>query len=383
MSSSNSPTSLDFGSPAARTTSLLQIHTHAITLARQAGSYLRRENNRWRRLAKQRESVKKAENAVDLVTESDVEVERMIREGVKERWPEHAFIGEESYSAGEEKRFLLTDAPTWIVDPIDGSVNTIHHFPMTAISIAFCLDSTPVVGVVFAPFLGLHGTLYSAVLGVGAWMAEASYPADAYPPPAGSDNTLDSTGEAEYVPIDLPIISPPPPLPQNAPNGCLFLSEWGKDRRPGEDGNLAKKRESFYRMAVAASESYPAGGKVHGIRSLGSSTMDMVYVAAGQADIMYEAGCWEWDIAAAVCILLQTGGIVVDSNPPAGFQQGDGRQIPRASLGGRRFLAIRGCSDEPSDGNGQAPLSSREQQERLVWAVWSATARLNYTRPGL
>lgn len=131
---------------------------------------------------------------------------------------------------------------------------------MTAISIAFCLDSIPVVGVVFAPFLGLHGTLYSAVLGVGAWMAEANYDARAYPPPVRpSSSEENDEGEEEeeeegldYVPIELPIISPPPPLPSNAPNGCLYLSEWGKDRRPGDNMNLAKKRESFYNMAVGS-----------------------------------------------------------------------------------------------------------------------------------
>lgn len=129
---------------------------------------------------------------------------------------------------------------------------------MTAISIAFCLDSIPVVGVVFAPFLGLQGTLYSAVLGVGAWMAEADYDARAYPPPLRSSSEEDDGDEEglDYVPIELPIISPPPPLPSNAPNGCLYLSEWGKDRRPGDNMNLAKKRESFYNMAVGS------GGKL-------------------------------------------------------------------------------------------------------------------------
>lgn len=131
--------------------------------------------------------------------------------------------------------------------------------PMTAISIAFCLDSIPVIGVVFAPFLGLQGTLYSAVLGVGAWMAETEYDAHGYPPPAqplsssSDDDDADDDEEGTYLPVELPIISPPPPLPSNAPNGCLYLSEWGKDRRPGDNMNLAKKRESFYNMAVGSS----------------------------------------------------------------------------------------------------------------------------------
>ncbi|EEB98312.1 hypothetical protein MPER_02206, partial [Moniliophthora perniciosa FA553] len=70
--------------------------------------------------------------------------------------------------------------------------------------------------------------------------------------------------------------------------------------------------------------------------------MDMVYVASGQGDIMFEAGCWEWDVCGGIAILLQTGGIVVDSNPPPGLSDTD--PIPMANIGGRRYLAIRGCS---------------------------------------
>lgn len=69
---------------------LVQIHAHAIDLARQAGAYLRKENARWRNaMGQMRESEEKGGNSVDLVTESDKEVERMIREGVLERYPNH------------------------------------------------------------------------------------------------------------------------------------------------------------------------------------------------------------------------------------------------------------------------------------------------------
>ncbi|KAF5391051.1 hypothetical protein D9757_003998 [Collybiopsis confluens] len=336
---------------------LQEIHDFASKLSRRAGHYLRGDRARSQT---QILPTKEKLNSVDLVTAVDEGVEKLIRDAISTKFPDHAFIGEESYSAGEEKRFLLKDGPTWIVDPIDGTVNMIHMFPMTAISIGFCINSIPTVGVVFAPFLGGHGTLYSAINHPegGAWMSEYG-----------------ATGPS----TNLPTASPPPPLPKDAPKGCLFFGEWGKDRRDSPESNLNKKSTNFINMATEIGGRGGKGGMVHGIRSLGSSTMDMVFVAAGQGDIMFEAGCWEWDVCAAQAILLQTGGIVVDSNPPPNISDDD--PIPMANLGGRRrvfyvlYLAIRACS---IDEDGRTP---RTQQEALVRAVWKRTERFDYERP--
>ena len=94
----------------------------------------------------------------------------------------------------------------------------------------------------------LIGTLYSAIhhpdpdIG-GAWMSEF--------------------GPGQPV-TPLPLITPPPPLPEDAPKGCLFLSEWGKNRSAA---NLAKVSNNFINMAMGTSDK--GGGMVHGIRSLG------------------------------------------------------------------------------------------------------------------
>ncbi|KAJ6504096.1 protein qutG [Mycena vitilis] len=330
---------------------LRKLHDLASNVARTAGTYLREDQVRRRKITlASREKL----NSVDLVTAADEGVEKIIKDAILEEYPDHAFIGEESYSAGEEKRFLLKDGPTWIVDPIDGTVNMVHMFPMTAISIGFCLDSIPTIGVVFAPFLGGQGTLYSAIRHPegGAWLSEFG--------PDGPSTPL-------------PLMSPPPPLPIDAPKGCLFFGEYGKDRRDSPQSNLTKKAANFVNMATEIGGRGGKGGMVHGIRSLGSSTMDMVYVASGQGDIMFEAGCWEWDVCAAIAILLQTGGIVVDSNPSPDLKDSD--PIPIANLGGRRYLAIRACSEDPS---GRPP---RVQQEALVREVWKRTERLDYQRP--
>lgn len=77
-----------------------------------------------------------------------------------------SFIGEETYSSGQSRDYLVTDAPTWIVDPLDGTVNYTHLFPMFCVSIAFCLNGIPVIGVIYQPVLD---TTYSALVGNGAW----------------------------------------------------------------------------------------------------------------------------------------------------------------------------------------------------------------------
>ncbi|KAJ6618123.1 hypothetical protein B0H10DRAFT_2030724 [Mycena sp. CBHHK59/15] len=330
---------------------LQKLHDVACRVARTAGNYMREDQLRRRKVAL---TTREKLNSVDLVTAADEGVEKIIKDAILKEYPNHAFIGEESYSAGEEKRFLLKDGPTWIVDPIDGTVNMVHMFPMTAISIGFCLESVPTVGVVFAPFLGGQGTLYSAIHHPegGAWLSEF-----------GLDGPTTT----------LPLTSPPPPLPIDAPKGCLFFGEYGKDRRDHPQSNLTKKATNFVNMATEIGGRGGKGGMVHGIRSLGSSTMDMIYVASGQGDIMFEAGCWEWDVCAGIAILLQTGGIVVDSNPPTDLKDTD--PIPMANLGGRRYLAIRACSE---DANGRSP---RAQQEALVREVWKRTERLDYQRP--
>jgi len=150
------------------------------------------------------------------------------------------------------------------VDPLDGTVNYIHMFPMYCVSIGFILDGRPVVGVINAPFLG---QLFSSCAGKGAWLNETRR---------------------------LPLMRSPPPMPASAPAGCVFSCEWGKDRRDIPDGNMHRKVESFVNMAAEIGGRGGKGGMVHGMRSLGSATLDLAYVAMGTLDIWWEGGCWEW-----------------------------------------------------------------------------------------
>jgi myo-inositol-1(or 4)-monophosphatase len=160
------------------------------------------------------------------------------------------FIGEETYSKGSSKQYLVTNAPTWIVDPLDGTVNYTHLFPMFCVSIAMCLNGVPVIGIIHAPLLDVT---YSAYSGYGAWM---------------NDSTPSSPSNKPRKQLPL-ARNPVPPLPANAPSGCIFSCEWGKDRRDIPEGNMHCKVNSFMNMAAEIGGRGGKGGMVHGVRSLG------------------------------------------------------------------------------------------------------------------
>lgn len=136
---------------------------------------------------------------------------------------------------------------------------------MFCVSIAFLHKHKPLVGVIYAPFIN---QFFSSCAGRGAYL-----------------------NETQRLPL---VRTPLPPMPKNAPSGCIFSFEWGKDRRDSPDGNLARKIESAVNMATEIGGRGGKGGMVHGMRSLGSATLDLAYVAMGSLDIWWEAGCWEW-----------------------------------------------------------------------------------------
>ena len=132
------------------------------------------------------------------------------------------------------------------------------------------------------------------------------------------------------------------------------------------------------------------GGMVHGIRSLGSATLDLAYCAMGALDIFWEGGCWkvfsdpyrilrltlcgrEWDVAAGICLLREAGGLVTTANPPENV---DEAPIEAAHLGGRLYLAVRPAGSSPSE-------TGIQGQERTIREVWRRVRHLDYTRPGI
>jgi len=106
------------------------------------------------------EQISTKANAADWVTETDLAVERHVRAAVLERFPGHRLVGEEyGESAGDER------APSWYVDPVDGTTNFVHGLPWSSFSLAVVDDSGPAVGVVADPY---RREVLSAVRGRGA-----------------------------------------------------------------------------------------------------------------------------------------------------------------------------------------------------------------------
>ncbi|EAT81148.2 hypothetical protein SNOG_11440 [Parastagonospora nodorum SN15] len=224
-----------------------------------------------------------------------------------------------------------------------GTVNYIHLFPMFCVSIGFIHNNKPLIGVINAPFLK---QFFSSCAGRGAFM-----------------------NESQRLPL---VRNPIPPMPEKAPSGCIFSCEWGKDRRDVPDGNMHRKIESFVNMAAELGGRHGRGGMVHGVRSLGSATLDLAYVAMGSFDIWWEGGCWEWDVAAGIAILHEAGGLITTANPPEDYA---GAPIEEVRLGSRLYLAIRPAGPSASE-------TGRQSQERTVREVWRRVRNLDYSRPG-
>ncbi|XP_061521909.1 inositol monophosphatase 1-like isoform X2 [Phycodurus eques] len=130
---------------------------HCVEVATQAGKVIREG-------LKSDIAVMHKSSQVDLVTETDQRVERLIISSIKAKFPTHSFIGEESVAAGAPS--VLTDDPTWIIDPIDGTTNFVHGFPFVCVSIGFTVKKQIEFGVVYSC---IEDKMYTARKGKGAY----------------------------------------------------------------------------------------------------------------------------------------------------------------------------------------------------------------------
>lgn len=229
------------------------------------------------------------------MTQTDHAVESFIHERLIAQYPTFEFIGEETYKAG----VVITNRPTFIVDPIDGTSNFVHRFPQVCVSIGLIIGKQPTVGVVYNPF---QKELWSAVKGHGAFHQQ-------------SDGN----------PQKLPVISAS--LKGLGP-ACIGV-DWGSDR---EGPNFELNLKVFTTLARTAA----SGGRfVNSLRCTGSAAITICRVAAGQQDAFWECGSWAWDVAAAWCILNEAGGIMVDGHPGEWYPPVDNR----------RYLAVRPATE--------------------------------------
>ncbi|KAI0484664.1 inositol monophosphatase [Xylariaceae sp. FL0804] len=258
-------------------------------------------------------------NSADIVTETDKAVEALVSGRLSAAYPAFAFVGEESYAPGTR----LTDAPTFVVDPIDGTTNFVHGFPSACISLGLAVGREPAVGVVFNPWLD---TLYTAIRGRGAYMTRGAA--------ASRGGGEEQQGGRRSR---LPLARSPRPLA--GLDTALVAVEVGNDRA---GGNYELKTAVFKKLCASREG---GGAMAHGLRSLGSAALNLCAVAAGQLDAYWEGGCWAWDVCAGWCILAEAGGRMVGGNPGVWSPQ----------LEDRKYLAVRGA---PSG------------QERIVEEFW-------------
>ncbi|KAH6847041.1 hypothetical protein B0I37DRAFT_397380 [Chaetomium sp. MPI-CAGE-AT-0009] len=170
-----------------------EIYAFAIQLGKDAGKLLL-DAAQARFNGENRQEVVEKDSSVDIVTKTDEDVEAFIKTSIHEKYPDHAFVGEETYSKGSSRAYLIDPrTPTWCVDPLDGTVNYTHLVPMFCVSIALVCQGQPTIGVICAPLLG---QLFTSCRGRGAWL-----------------------NETQRLPL---VRGPVPPIPADAPRGATL-----------------------------------------------------------------------------------------------------------------------------------------------------------------
>ena len=212
-------------------------------------------------------------SAADLVTEFDVSVEKFLKEKIHSDFPSHVFLAEES----SDDNAKLTNSPTWIIDPIDGTTNFIHTFPVCCVSIAFADQGDVLLGVVYNP---VTDELWSGSRGNGS-----HYSVRSNPPERLKTSGRQSIGEA-LIATGFSV-------------GIFRMSHEIQELPEVKKLHFATHRN----FQVLSSES-------RDIRRTGSAATDLCFVAMGRTDSYFEFGVREWDVAAGLVILKEAGGAV-------------------------------------------------------------------------
>ncbi len=234
----------------------------AIAVAREAGMAIRAVSERG-----VREVVFKGEGKRDLVTEADKQSEKIIVDAIQSRFPDHRILAEEGTSTGG------SGAYRWIIDPLDGTTNFAHQYPLYCVSIAVERANELLIGVVYAPYMD---ELFVAVKGRGATLNGAPMRASGVTELIGG---LLCTG-----------------FPYRLDGPTNNLSNWG---------NFVLRTQATRRDGAAA--------------------LDLCYVAAGRFDGFWELNLQPWDMAAGALMVQEAGGTI--SNPYGDAYRVDGNDI--------------------------------------------------------
>jgi myo-inositol-1(or 4)-monophosphatase len=200
----------------------------------------------------------------DLVTDADQASQTAIKDYLLGRFPGHHFLGEED-SVGkslDQIQASLTDAPTWIVDPLDGTGNYAHGLPCYAVNVALVVAHQVVVGVTFDPRLN---EMFVATRGGGTFLNGVRIRVSEI---ATLRDSLLATG-----------------FPSGYQQQLRNLEAW--------------KRISFHAQAL---------------RRTGSTAINMAYIAAGRFDGYWCFDNWPWDVAPGALLIEEAGGRVASSD---------------------------------------------------------------------
>jgi myo-inositol-1(or 4)-monophosphatase len=233
----------------------------AVRAARRAGELMIRQLNRLESL----EITEKSRN--EYVTEVDRIAEDAIIEVIYDHYPDHSILAEESGQRGSNEF-------QWIIDPLDGTTNFIHGFPVFAVSIAVTHNGQLEHGVVYDP---LRQEIFTASRGQGAQVDGRKIRVSKRP---SMQHSLIATG---------------------------FPYRGDKEHLD----NYLEMLKSVIEVSA-------------GIRRPGSAALDLCYVAAGRVDGFWELGLNIWDIAAGALMIKEAGGRISDFHgTDAYLQSGD------------------------------------------------------------
>jgi myo-inositol-1(or 4)-monophosphatase len=192
---------------------------------------------------------------IDLVTDVDHRSEDYLIKSIRQKFPSHRIVTEES---GE----ISGDADkAWFIDPLDGTVNYAHGVPLFAVSIGYADAGEMVLGAIYDP---LRDEYYYAEKGGGAWL---------------NGQPLRVSAETEL-------------------NRSLLVTGFPYDIRTNPENNL----DHYVNLTL----------KSQGVRRLGCAALDLAYIAAGHFDGFWEVAIFPWDIAAGSLIVVEAGGKVTN-----------------------------------------------------------------------
>lgn len=194
----------------------------------------------------------------DLVTEADLASQREIETFLRQRFPTHRILGEESGLHEDDPLHRSSDEVRWLIDPLDGTTNFVHGFPSFCVSVAVERQGKIWAGAVYDPVLD---ECFHAGRGEGAWLNEMKL----------RTSGCESLGDAMVAAGFSPHLQP---------------------------GSIEVRRfESLLYRCQA-------------VRRLGSAALNLCYVALGRLDGYFAESVKAWDVAAGVLLIEMAGGVV-------------------------------------------------------------------------